>query len=561
MKKVLLYITLALVMAVPCVAQETLSKEITIETEYVPVEQKVSKLNVLPAVQKTSVPEKNLKYSEWNGNVDFLRSIEKLEAYGYNTEYLFSDSRGYLDLGAGMQLNVVGSAGYRFIDTDSDLLGAWLQHTSTWLGKNTSPDVVYDAQKQKVNDNVVGVYYSHVFPVGVLSADAFYHLDNFNYFGAGGNAFDEELKNQLVNEAGVSAKWSNQVAKQKKFTYDAMLNYNYFGYSKNVDINRKGLNENYLNAQARGEGVFGKFTLGIGLAGDYLDYVNLSYDKHSWIGMFSALPYIRYNATRLNVDAGVVMNFSTHDGAVARFAPKVKVDYAFNKNISVYADVNGGKELHTLGAMHSQCRYLIPSTALGSTYSPVDAEVGVKLGKYRGLYAKPYFAYGVFCDEILPVQYYENNIAVASPYVSVQKYNINGLKTGIELGYNYNNIIDVNADFQYSPQENQKGYRTGLDRAEFVANAQVKITPIKPLAVTVGYEWRGNRCYYSNSGKEWTTTTLGDVNNLSLDASYQLNKTIGFFVNASNLLNQQWDEFVGIGAQKISVLGGVSLLF
>ena len=34
MKKVLLYITLALVMAVPCVAQETLSKEITIETEY-----------------------------------------------------------------------------------------------------------------------------------------------------------------------------------------------------------------------------------------------------------------------------------------------------------------------------------------------------------------------------------------------------------------------------------------------------------------------------------------------------------------------------------------------
>ena len=77
----------------------------------------------------------------------------------------------------------------------------------------------------------------------------------------------------------------------------------------------------------------------------------------------------------------------------------------------------------------------------------------------------------------------------------------------------------------------------------------------------MGYEWRGNRCYYSNSGKEWTTTTLGDVNNLSLDASYQLNKTIGFFVNASNLLNQQWDEFVGIGAQKISVLGGVSLLF
>lgn len=570
MRRTLIYITLALIIAIPCAinAQETLSKEITIETEYVPIEQKVSKLNTLPIVHKTSIPEKELKYTEWDEAVDYPRPIAKFDPYGYKTKYQFSNSKGYFDLGAGMQLNIVGSAGYRFIENDENTLGAWVQHTSTWLGKNTSTYAMVDPLNQKINDNVVGIYYSHVFSAGVLSTDAFYHMDNFNYFGANANALAPELKDQFINEAGATIKWNNQVAKQKKFSYDAQLNYNYFQYSKNIDINRKGIRENYVNAQANAEGAFEIFSVGINLAGDFLDYTNLVYNDHTWMGMFTALPYISYNSSRFNIKGGVIMNFSTHDGNIMRIAPTAKIDYKLSKAISVYADVNGGKKLHTLGDMHSTCRYLAPNTAIGSSFSPVNAEVGFNLGRFSGLYAKPYFAYGIFKDEVLPIQYYENlgesQLLIASPYVKIQKYDIKGWKAGLELGYNFNNIVDFNAEFQYSPQENDKGYITGLDRAELIANAQLKITPIKPLAVTLEYEWRGNRSYYNYigaTGNEWNTTTLNDINNLNLHASYQFNKTIGFFIHASNLLNKQWDEFVGIGAQKISVLGGVNLVF
>ena len=150
----------------------------------------------------------------------------------------------------------------------------------------------------------------------------------------------------------------------------------------------------------------------------------------------------------------------------------------------------------------------------------------------------------------------------------MQKYEISGWKAGVQLGYNYNGIVDAKASFQYSPQDQKKGYRTGFDRAEMIADVQVKVTPIKPLAITLGYELRANRCYYNYYGsigtppiESWGREELDNVNRLSLDASYQINKTVGVFVNANNLLNQKWDEFVGMGVQQINALAGVNIMF
>ena len=138
----------------------------------------------------------------------------------------------------------------------------------------------------------------------------------------------------------------------------------------------------------------------------------------------------------------------------------------------------------------------------------------------------------------------------------------------MEIGYNYNNIVDFTANVQYAPQDNDKGYSFGFDRPEFVVNAGVKVTPIKPLSITLGYELRNGRAYYNKNSIDgpptvvtWSKTELNDVNNLSLNAYYQITPMIGAFVNANNLLNSQWDEYLGMGAQKTGVLVGINLVF
>ena len=64
MKRTGLYIAALLMTLAGTVAvnaqETTLTKEITVETEFVPVEQKVSKLNVLPEARKTAVSQKSL---------------------------------------------------------------------------------------------------------------------------------------------------------------------------------------------------------------------------------------------------------------------------------------------------------------------------------------------------------------------------------------------------------------------------------------------------------------------------------------------------------------------
>ena len=141
--------------------------------------------------------------------------------------------------------------------------------------------------------------------------------------------------------------------------------------------------------------------------------------------------------------------------------------------------------------------------------------------------------------------------------------NFKGWKAGVELGYKFKELIDFSAGVQYAPQNNDKGYLTGLDRAQLIVNAQAKVTPIKPLAITLSYELRNNRAYYTPlvTDDSWSTTKLNSVNNLSLNAYYQVNKSLGAFVNASNLLNHQWDLFYGMGAQKINILAGVNFVF
>lgn len=589
MKKTYIYITTILIAFLGCVtsayAQEaTLSKEITVETDFVPVEQKATKLNTLPEVMKTSVEKKTLSYSDLNQMVNFPYSINKFEPYGYKTKYQFAKNKGYVDLGIGTQLNAVGSAGYRIIDNDRDRLRAWLQHTSTWLGQNSSPLATGNPAKQQFNDNVVGADYSHRFNVGTLGINALYHFDRFNYYGANDSLSYASPGMQMVNEFKISSSWKN-AAKPGKSQLYAQVGFNHFGYYDNPIDDDYGLKENNIHLNAGLEGVFGGFAAGVNADWDYLWYCDAIGYEHNFKMLLKATPFIRWRGNKLNIIGGVNIDFSINDGNNLCFSPVLKLDYSIIDGIVAYADVKGGKKLNTLSSLYSTCRYIAPNVISGSSFCQIDAEVGFKIGTFEGFYAKPYFAYGIFNDALLPyITRKEINtedlnttqIDIVAPYVFTQRYDIKGWKAGINLGYNYNNIVDFKAGFQYSPQDRKNGYMTGLDRAEMIADAQLMVTPIKNLCVTLGYELRIGRKYYSYYGEvgtppieAWydtpeeisTLNTLKNINNLSLTATYQINKTFGVFLNSSNLLNQQWDEFVGMGAQKINALAGVNIMF
>lgn len=558
-------------------AQEPeLSKEITVETDFVPTEQKAVKLNVLPDVFKTTIPKKSLAYSDWSGTVEVPYSIDKYKPYGFNTKYDYSKVKGYAGLGIGSQLNMLGYAGYKFLDDNVKTLNAWLQHSSTWIGKNSSPLAMPNAKKQKNNDNVLNVNYSHKFDLGVLNLGTYYHIDNFNYYGVDNFSELQNVDHQTVNEFAIKAGWQNPMSARSKFVYSGELSYTYFGFSKGEGNVANGLKENNLTGKASVRVKLDSLSVGLNVEGNYLKYSNGMLVEPYWKGLLKVTPYFYYSGYNLHIRGGLNLEFSANDGKGVRISPDVIVEYDIIESLSVYANAKGGKQLNRMSDCFATCRYLSPTMFLHSTNVPIDAEVGVKYGVVKGMYIKPFFGYGKFNNILSPyidkekqedeVGYYD--AYVPSLYVTMGSNDIKGWKYGVELGYKYNELAELKCNLQYSPQDLNEGYYQGFDRAETVMNVELKVKPIKALTLTIGYDWRTGRKYYSNYGMvgqpavhSWGETKMNAVNNLSASANYRINEMMSAFVSAGNLLNKQWDEYYGMGNQKLNVLAGVNVLF
>ena len=147
-----------------------------------------------------------------------------------------------------------------------------------------------------------------------------------------------------------------------------------------------------------------------------------------------------------------------------------------------------------------------------------------------------------------------------------QPIDLSGWKAGVELSYKYRSLIDANARFTYSPQNNEDGCFLGIDRAEYVADAKVRITPIEKLGITVGYQMRGNRAMYgmqtqTDGEKYWEKTELNNIMDLNLGVSYKIMDNATIYIQGNNLMNKQWDALHLQGAQGINVLGGVNFVF
>lgn len=598
MKKIYVSILAAALTAMAGLAQENLQKEITLAKDFVPVVKKATKKSALPRVLKPVKGEEdsNIDFSAWAEPTAVSVEIPTMLPYGYRTGHRFSNQRGYLDLGAGTQLNFVGSAGYRIVDDETLKVSAWMQHNSTWTGKNTSKFADATDTKQKFCDNVIGIDANTKVGNNTLDLGASVHFDNFNYYGNPimiGEAIDTKHwwdDNQNFLDINLKGAWKGRVnvSRFHDISYMVGVNYNYAGYEKGFDMNTslkndefKGAKEHYLQVALGAKyaieanssvGADVKFDIQNRSNYQITDYTLRIIDKVSNTGsMLTLSPYYTYYGQNLLARLGVNVNFSFGDGTKFRFAPNVQLAYEFTPGVSIYANATGGKQINTLSRVAALNRYLDPNGYHGNTFVPIDAEAGFKVGPFNGLVVKVFGGYGVFKDALTHV-YFSNAAST-----SVINWDCKGLKVGGNVEYKYRSLAEIDLGFTFAPQsdkiENDKsysGYMLGLDRAKMVANADLKIYPIKGLTVGAGFEYRGGRHFmmphYTSDETGTGTTTfslekMDNVVNLHAGASYRFDKYVTLWAKATNLLNKQWDVLANMGAQKLSIMGGIGLVF
>lgn len=585
-----------------CATAQNLNKEITVEKDYVPVERKAVKQNTLPAVQKNAVDmNAKLNYSDWAVPAAVPAKIPTMLPYGYQTNKNFDARRGYLTLGGGSQINILGNAGYRILDDKNNTLALWVQHNSTWGGKNSSKiyTTPYDVYKQKYNDNTIGADFTSRFYEGTMKISVNANFDTFNYFGMVGTnnapATDvtppvityspDNFGNQSFSNFGANGSWSNKDV-DRRFKYAINLGFNYSGFNKSQFTDYKGVKETSVKVGLGGQyDINEQIAAGANVKFDYVTYNDAPiFNLDTWkaapatnnsLGIVRIAPFLTMHRQSAMLRIGANADISFNDGTTFRFAPNVRLDVVLTPGAGLFVDVTGGKAINHIWQMKALNRYVNPSTRYGSTYTPVDAVAGLNLGSFGGFSAKLFGGFASCKDARLPffalaptmpsVEGFDFAIADMTSTTFYRAIDISGWKAGAELGYKYRSLVDANVRFTYSPQNKDEGCILGQDRPEYVVDANIRITPINRLAISLGYEMRGNRAVYGyqvvDGNDYWETIKLNNAMNLKVGASYQLLDNLTLFVEGNNLMNKQWDVFYGQGAQKLNILGGAMLTF
>lgn len=609
------------------------NQSISVEGKYVPEYFNIDRINTFPQQHKFTLETKPLNYDAKSVPANFQPRLISMAATGWRDTRTYSQNRGYLDLGIGSWLNSTLSAGYRFVDNKQTQVGAWLQHNSTSLWKPKmeygDPDT-----KQFRYDETIGVYASHDFTgKGTLQGAASWHFGHFNYYSFASLDVleNEELSliapKQNLNDLSVKIGWV-PVRKPDAVNWYANIGLRHFGYNnltvmcRNSNVNKDNsiypfrkdfspVRETNINFDAGvlfplseksawgadvniNQFLFSK--VNTDNIPDGVQFIfNPIYQPDAYF-LAALKPYYQFAKDKLLVKVGADIDISSgaqnlYDKySTFHIAPDVKLDFNASP-LNFYLHLTGGSKIHSLASNYEYDYYQTP--VLLSTipvYNPLDGKLGVSFGPFSGFSAGAEFAYRVSRGEYLGGWYmgalnYGNapigNLPNADmvdgtlrnlnySYISGETYNIHGYSLGLNASYDLGKILKVSGNVSYQPQNGEKGYFNGYDRARWLIDLSAESNPWSTLKFKASYNYRGVRTIYtkaSYSGAlnyndkilEWLH--LPDITTLNFGASYGISDNFDVWVQADNILNRHTEILPSQPQQGIRAYAGLSLKF
>lgn len=609
----------------PLAAGAQLHEQINVEGKYVPEVIRVDRINTFPKAMEFTLPTTPLSYETKGVAAGFTPSLMSMPATGWRADRTFADNRGYVELGVGSWLNSTLSAGYRFIDNGSTLLGARFQHNSTTLWKPKLSEATADV-KQWRYDESLGIYASHIFKgAGRLDAAIDYHIGAFDYFGwtpsfTSPQREEESLKapTQTLNDLSLRLDWRSALRPSASFAYNATLRLRHFAM-RSLPLPAlwdtapaKGNRETDLGISAGIRLPWDNGSqIGLDACLDVLFYggdsrvfsfspapghVGYSLSKPGNYALATLTPYYRFTHGLLDVKLGADIDLAYHAGpegsrySFFHVAPEVKFALQTGQ-VGIYLNAVGGSELNTLAALYERDYYMMPAlTSTRPTYTPLDASFGVNLGPFAGFSLGVEGRFRTSRNVRLGGWYmaWTDWGGLPMPGIDMTQQghrmlysldsdgiDMHGFSVGARMSYEPSKRLCLTARGDYQPQEGKKGFFNGYDRPRVTARFEASGRPVERLRIGLAYDYRGVRRIYTRSvadfpaggvttgGPEYALQSmrLPDLCLLNLSASWDFTPDFSVWLQADNLLNRHDALLPMQPTQGLTLAGGLKWLF
>lgn len=509
--------------------------------------------------------QKYLSYSMQTLSVPVPSSYATLEPAAIADTLATISSRGYARIGLMSIFNVDASAGYKIFDTDRTRLSAWLQYDASAYRGNYTRDPGFGTRFIHNHAATLGsTLHQAVGRESFIDAGIDYTYGH-NTVGApvSGNMYATD--GRTTGRLNLTALWTQR---HRALDFGVGAHYNYLHISNPIIAVP---NESRIGGTAFIRGAFaGSSAAGLTATVSHQSY-NASVERQAdifWSApvsksntLLTLNPYYRLEMNNIHLDLGAKVNLTFGAGKFFHIAPDVKAVWTPASVVKIYGTATGGVRQNTLSSMLDAAPYLTPAAGARPSNIPFEVTVGATIGSWHGLYANIFASYSHANDWLMPLQ------DASAGYCSFATVDMKGYRVHLGAGYTFKDIASVEAYIEKAPGKQRRGYYLWLDRATTVAGADLTLRPIRPLTITIGWDFRSGRsvttldALSASAPATATLRSLGTISKLRASASYAVTKKLTIEGSIDNILNRSFMLPGLVPGQGITGLIGASYQF
>ena len=540
-----------------------LNRSVTVEKSYVPTDIDANKINVVPDKEEYTPDKPVVSYSTWSQPESVTATPGKIKSNLYQTSEEKESRKGVFRAGLGAYWQVLGEFYYPLLQGDKYLLDIDLQHHSDW--GHIRYDDLYRPRAAKHNTEAT-ITFENQFKEARLSSAVDFSYNGFDYYGRPTTdttwtfAPDTALTKGSYTTVGAQFDLFSTNSK-KSFQYEFLLDYHYFGRNTAIHNNSLDFGTN-LSWQLN----TGSLGLDFAIRSNFLGGDGMS-ARHN-TGLFVVNPYYLVDGREWQLRIGGKLFGLASDSiqGVRKWPVSGGADlYGLFGLVPglFYLEAGIGSDFrdNNYAYMLHENRYVTPNTALLPTYTPLDAQLGIKIKIMEGLLLHVGAKYQLILNE----HYYVNSVDTAAQTVGSTFDILYGKTTnhlGAEAGLHYDAFkgldLSVTARYNYWGVKDELGkWDHAWQRPNWEINFAGSYKFLEKWEVGLSYNFLGGR--YALVGDE--TYKMKPVNDLNVWVTYKALDWLSVFVNGKNLINVKADSYYGYRNFGINGMVGVTMNF
>ncbi|WDF54510.1 TonB-dependent receptor [Mucilaginibacter sp. KACC 22063] len=531
----------------------SLSEEIVVTTNYKPVLADAVKIRRNPNLEDVSPYKAPLTYSTLDKRLEQNSAIKQLDAMPLPRERDSVLNNNYVKVGAG---NLKTTFGEAYINNGKDeamQIGAWLKH----FAQSGS-----DVNKQNQSRQEIGVFGKSIMDDNSLSGRIWYNRQSNYFYGYAQNTTPVTTDPFHQHFNTISAE--GELAKNYKDT-ERVFNY---------ALKAKGyLFSNALKARENDIVLTGfinqtikQFYAGVSGTLDMSSQKDNAYNITN--NIFRANPYLKFQGDNYKIDAGV--NIATEFGFSSRFYvfPSARAEVQVIPDyVRVFAEAKGDINRASLRDYAETNPFIGQDINIRNSVDRIDITAGIKGTLAPGLGFKAQ----IYRNEVKDMPLYVSNIDAQGNNRFAVVYDdgttrVSGFKG--ELNYK------ASDDFELFGKVDFKDYKTSsqwfawnMPKFNLTAGTIIHITDKFNLTGSLLLRGETKDITYTNAllpldqQKSITPYTIKSFADVSAGGEYKINKKLSVFVQANNLLNSNYREWLFYRNYGFNIFGGVGYGF